>query len=152
MTVGLPGVGLGGIFYLLSAVLMPVREAVRLGRGSTAGRRRIVVRQSVLAAGILGSLWATGWLLGHLITAASHSRVGASLFVRQGATGNALRTSALLLSLGTLTLVLTTVQVTRIVVRLQRTRERSRGELAAPVIIETARSLRIDSGTSGRSR
>jgi len=56
------------------------------------------------------------------------------------------------LSLGTLALVLTTVHIARFVVRLQRTRERSRRELAAPVIIETARSLRIDSGTFGRSR
>ena len=151
MAVGLPGVGLGGVFYLLSAAIMPVREAVRFRRGTDGRRLRLVVRQTLLATGILVALWATGWALGHMITAAAATSSATSRFVPHGVSGNALRVSALVLSVGTLALVLTLVQIARVVVRLQIVWRGTRLELKSPSVVEQS-ELRIDSGTFGRSR
>jgi hypothetical protein len=116
MTAGLPGVGIGGIFYLASAIMMPMRSlyAVLTGRAHEA-RWRVAVQQATIAGGILVALWMTGLALGWLITtlfphAVIVSVPGASpTHVR-----NVVRTTALLLSLGTLAAVLTFVQVLRV--------------------------------------
>ena len=64
MTVGLPGAGIGGLFYLLTAFLMPVRELGLTLRGRSSVKRwRGVVLQVGLAAGIIGGLWVTAWSL-----------------------------------------------------------------------------------------
>jgi hypothetical protein len=154
MTVGLPGVGLGGVFYLVSALLMPIREAMRFGRarGRTPRRLSLVVWQFALAGGILGALWATGWVLGRLIAASPRATAAASMALRHGVAGNVLRTSALLLSLGTLAVVLMLVQVARLVVRMQDAREREPREISAPTHVDDAQGLRLDSGTFARSR
>ncbi len=52
MVVGVPGTGIGGLFYLLAAALMPVREAWLLARGKSSWARwRFIGRQ-----------WATMWV------------------------------------------------------------------------------------------
>ncbi len=57
---GLPGTGLGGLFYLLLALVMPVVEVVRTLRGDTEpGRWRQVLTQFALACAILASLVGT---------------------------------------------------------------------------------------------
>ena len=115
MNAGLPGVGIGGMFYLASALLMPFRSlAVRL-----AGRDAhwtVAVRQALIALAALAAVWATGWAVGWVIAAFPVGRVldplsGApvTLPVR-----NAVRAAALLGSVGTLTLVLAAVQVMRL--------------------------------------
>ena len=59
MNPGLPGVGIGGFFYLASALLMPFVEAVRTIRGrSSLARWRAVahqVGQAVLMVGAVGA-------------------------------------------------------------------------------------------------
>jgi len=117
MTVGLPGVGLGGIFYLVSALTMPVRELARTVRGeSSALRWRLVARQWLLAIGILVAMWFTGKAIGVLV--ASVGLRAASSGVGRGiASRNVLQVSALALSLGTLSLVWLTVHGLRILVR-----------------------------------
>jgi hypothetical protein len=58
MTVGLPGTGIGGVFYLLLVVLMPLRELVRLLRGrSNRHRWKVIATQwgYVMAIGL--TLW-----------------------------------------------------------------------------------------------
>jgi hypothetical protein len=152
MTVGLPGVGIGGIFYLASAILMPVREAVRLGRGSNRGRILLVVRQTALAATILAALWATGWAVGHVIAAATPSPVALSRGRHASDATNVLKVSALALSLGTLALVLAMVQVARLVVRLRSPARVGHAALVPPPVAPQAESLRVDSGTFGRRR
>ena len=114
MTVGLPGVGIGGIFYLVSALLMPVRELGRSLRREPGARQwGLVGRQMSIALGILAALWVTGWLVGRILL---HAPVIASAATGTGMTGgNVLRVSALALSLGTLSLVLVTMQVARAV-------------------------------------
>jgi hypothetical protein len=54
MSAGLPGLGLGGLFFILSALLAPPIEAMRMVRGrSSRERRRQVARQFVLALAML---------------------------------------------------------------------------------------------------
>lgn len=68
MSPGMPGAGIGGIFYLLSAVLMPFRELYRTARGRSSRARWLgVARQTGIALTIIGSIWATGWVLGLLL-------------------------------------------------------------------------------------
>lgn len=79
MTVGLPGTGIGGLFYLLTAFLMPVRELGLTLRGrSTFARWRAVVLQVALAGGILGGLWLTAWSLNRLCPREVHTALQAS--------------------------------------------------------------------------
>jgi hypothetical protein len=67
MIAGLPGTGLGGLFYLVLVLLMPARELwlTLRGRGDAA-RWRTVGVQAGLAAAIVGVLWAEGWALARL--------------------------------------------------------------------------------------
>ena len=64
MTVGLPGAGIGGLFYLLAALLMPLRELAHTVRGrSSASRWTLVAWQFAYAGGIAAGTWVTGWLI-----------------------------------------------------------------------------------------
>lgn len=64
MTVGIPGAGIGGLFYLASALWMPVQESWNVVRGkSTQVRRALVARQFLLACGILLAMGGTAWLI-----------------------------------------------------------------------------------------
>jgi hypothetical protein len=159
MTVGIPGVGLGGIFYLLSAVLMPVHQLRRAVRGQGSTRWPLVIRQTAIAVGILGALWLTGWALGFVLSTLTHSPFSTS---RGGLAGprvhNLLRTGALVLSLGTLGLVLLLVQVARLIVprdRAARAIAAGRAAVVAPAApapeAKDPIGLRIDSGTLGRA-
>ena len=121
MTAGIPGVGIGGLFYLISALLMPFKEAWRLIKGtSTTDSRRMVLRQVMLALGILASLWVTGWLLGLAIVKFPLFAwiVGANTdFTRRFGIIKIFSYSALELTVATLAAVLGTVQVLRLIVR-----------------------------------
>lgn len=56
MNAGLPGTGLGGLFYLLLALAMPVIELVRTLRGDRSPERwRLALTQSGIALGIIGA-------------------------------------------------------------------------------------------------
>src|SRR5262245_37345189 len=119
MTVGIPGVGFGGIFYLISALFMPIREVVKTARGeSTVERWGVVAKQWSLAAGILVALWATGWGLGHVLTPALLARTGAGAG-RLAAPHNVLKVTALAMSLGMLAILVIIVRVAHLVLRLR---------------------------------
>ena len=128
MTAGLPGVGIGGIFYLVSALLMPVSSLVAVFRGRAhEARWATALRQAALAAAILGALWLTGWALGWLV---AHVIPEATRAVARGGRSpdevrSVIRTSALALSLGTLAVVLALVQLLRVVLPARPT-ERNR--------------------------
>ncbi|MDF1505469.1 hypothetical protein, partial [Roseisolibacter sp. H3M3-2] len=66
MAAGLPGVGIGGLFYLASALLMPVRAVARRAAGRPVAWRPVAV-QAALAEGILLALWAMGEMLGAMV-------------------------------------------------------------------------------------
>jgi hypothetical protein len=123
MTAGLPGVGIGGIFYLASAIMMPARSLVATvtGRAHEA-RWRVALQQASIAAGILAALWATGLALGWLIaTAFPHALVTSAAATAPAHVRNVVRVGALLLSVGTLVAVLAFVQVLRIVLPVRPT-------------------------------
>jgi len=144
MTVGLPGSGIGGVFYLISALLMPVhagaRSATRVlglrAAGANEPRWDLVWRQFAIAVGILASLWTAGWLLALLLVShpavlgqAQTTEIGKKL-------PNVLRAGAILVSLSTLAAVLVTVQIARLVVRAGDRR----------VLAERASALKIAAG------
>src|SRR5215203_6908142 len=71
MTAGIPGIGIGALFYVISALLMVVLELYRTIRGrSSLARWRIVGRQATIAACIILLTVVALWCL-HLIVPAS---------------------------------------------------------------------------------
>src|SRR5215213_9277464 len=97
MAAGIPGVGIGGIFYLASALVMPLREIALVLRGTpgagSAARWRPIARA-----------WLTGWMLGQALRAPLRASDGPAGTPATHVVG--LRAAALLLSFGTLTVVL----------------------------------------------
>ena len=78
MTAGVPGSGIGGFFYLLSALFMPVQESVSICRKkSSRASRRTVARQVMNSVGVLGGVWLTGWFISRafcMVSASTHSQ------------------------------------------------------------------------------
>ncbi|MGA2094377.1 MAG: hypothetical protein ABSH16_13395 [Sedimentisphaerales bacterium] len=64
MTVGLPGTGIGGIFYLLLAICMPAREFIRTLKGKTTLKRwGFITLQLLFVLGVISAMWGEVWLL-----------------------------------------------------------------------------------------
>ncbi|MDO8302731.1 MAG: hypothetical protein Q7T18_05790 [Sedimentisphaerales bacterium] len=64
MVAGLPGTGIGGLFYLLLALYMPVCEFFKTLQGKTSLKRwGFITLQLLFVAGILAVIWAEVWLL-----------------------------------------------------------------------------------------
>ena len=71
MFAGLPGTGLGALFYALLVCWMPFRELWLLARGrSSHGRWALVARQVGLVLGIVAALWAEAWAIKSLVGSA----------------------------------------------------------------------------------
>ncbi|WP_139979399.1 hypothetical protein [Nocardioides litoris] len=71
MTAGLPGTGLGGLFYLVLALWMPVHELVRTLRGRGSRERwRLALTQLDIALGIIASVVLVVVVLTHLVPGA----------------------------------------------------------------------------------
>ena len=79
MVVGLPGTGISGLFYIILAAVMPVRELFRMvsGQGTTLLRWRCILLQVWNAAGITGGLWLMGWLVTRTVQEVAVSTGGA---------------------------------------------------------------------------
>lgn len=68
MTTGIPGTGIGGVFYLLSALFMPLFAIVQVLRGQ--GKQEqcwLIIRQLAMALCIIAGMWLLGVVLGLLI-------------------------------------------------------------------------------------
>jgi hypothetical protein len=64
MTAGLPGTGIGGLFYMLMVVLMPFRELVMVARGrSSWARWRVIGRSVGLLGAVIAALFGEWWVL-----------------------------------------------------------------------------------------
>ena len=116
MNAGLPGTGLGGIFYILGALWMPI-DAIY---GRVRGRRTVswpaILRQTGIAVGVIGALWLTGWALGWVITlgaAPAATAVGAAAPM---AVNSVIRWAGVVGTVGVLGLVMALVQVLRLTV------------------------------------
>ena len=116
MTVGLPGAGIGGLFYLASTLLLPARSLLRRVRGrpdQAPWRRQL--HSVLIAAGIIVALWLAGWLLGLVVPD--------ELLVRSGAPGTqggrAMRSvipmATFAIAVATLVGVLATVEIAHLV-------------------------------------
>jgi len=118
MTAGVPGTGLGGLFYILAALVLPFRCALRSLRHQRVNWRE-AVNLTALAAAVSLGIWLTGWLLGIII--------GPTAMVLEAAAGvsaearakseNILRWAAVGAGFATLAIVLLAVQVARLVTR-----------------------------------
>jgi chromate transport protein ChrA len=68
MAAGLPGTGIGGLFFILSAFFMIIVELQRTVRGkSSLARWRIVGRHAGVAAAMVASVTAAIWLVHRLL-------------------------------------------------------------------------------------
>jgi hypothetical protein len=68
MIAGLPGTGIGGLFYLLASGWMVFREGwARLNNRRDISRSKLVGIQIVLALMITGGMWITGEMVGRLL-------------------------------------------------------------------------------------
>lgn len=64
MTPGIPGTGIGGLFYILSALFMPVAEIFnRFTNRGTSSSSRLILAQFSIAVGILLALAVTAWFI-----------------------------------------------------------------------------------------
>jgi Flp pilus assembly protein TadD len=126
MTVGVPGTGIGGMFYLVSALAMPLRQAYRSLRRRPSAGWRIVAGQTAMAGAILAAIWVTGWLVGIAITASAAFIAPPPLLGAHP--GNVLRTAALVLSAATLAAVLLGVELLRLWVHRGTGRAATAGE------------------------
>lgn len=106
MVAGMPGTGIGGLFYLLIALWMPIRELYFIVRKQSSPERwRIVKRHIFLTLCLIMGMWATGELIGRLLL---HLRI-----INGQSAHNILRLSPFLLMLATLMFVYLVVQVIR---------------------------------------
>jgi hypothetical protein len=113
MAAGIPGSGIGGFFYLLSAMLMPVKESVAIYRKtSSRASRKIVSRQVLNSVGVLGGVWLTGWFISRSIIT-----VSASLHPGQARVLNFMSWSNLVCGMVTLLAVFLFVQVLSVIMR-----------------------------------
>ena len=115
MTVGLPGAGIGGLFYLASTILLPLRSLVKRLRGQQDGVPwRDQAHSVVIAIGIIGALWMAGWLLSLVVPDESLTR---GVMTGEGAVParSVLSTATLAVGIGTLLLVLLAVEAARVV-------------------------------------
>jgi hypothetical protein len=81
MNAGLPGIGISGVFYILSALFMPMTEAYRAARGRP--RRRpwgAVLRHWAIAVAMIAAMYGTGRLLTFILRAFGHVVVSGSVW------------------------------------------------------------------------
>lgn len=157
MTAGLPGVGIGGMFYVLSAIAMPFHAAYRgVMRRRDPGladeppvRWLLVFRQLTIAVGIVAALWATGWALGALLAEHPSALGGMESTVSGRGAPNAIKVSAIILSFGTMCIVLIAVQVARLVLNTRR-RKRVTVIVAAGALLFLPASGANGQNASGR--
>jgi hypothetical protein len=110
MSAGLPGLGLGGLLFIILGLAAPFVEGVRsiMGRSSTE-RWRIALRQFVLALAILVALERAYWLASRIF--------GLGQNRASGAAGSALPLTPIVLTLAVLVVVLVAAGLLRRFVR-----------------------------------
>jgi len=76
MIAGLPGTGIGGLYYLLASGWMLLREGwSKLNKRHDLSRSKLVKNQVLLSLLIVGGMWATGELVGRLLASDLFSRL-----------------------------------------------------------------------------
>src|SRR5215207_10324596 len=68
MMPGVPGAGIGGLFYLASTLLLPFRSLMRRWRGPPDPvPSRQIWGNVAMAGGVIAGLWMVGWLLAFIV-------------------------------------------------------------------------------------
>lgn len=68
MIAGLPGTGLGGLFYMIASLVVIGRALVHGTRnGMTPAAWRGIARLAVMLSGILLAIWGTYWIIGEIL-------------------------------------------------------------------------------------
>jgi len=126
MTVGLPGTGIGGVFYLLSALFMPFTEILVTLRGKTSLARWLkVLRQLTIAASILAAMWLLGLAAGilfdmfiavHPVTTGLVHKVHTHI-IHTAFRLNIFHLAPIIMSVVTLVIILTLTNILRLFVR-----------------------------------
>ncbi len=118
MTAGVPGTGLGGLFYILAALLLPFRSLVQ-----TLRRKRVnwgeSLKLTALAIAVFLGIWVTGLFLGIILDPMAmtvDAAVGVPIEVR-AVSENVLRWATVVAGFATLSVVLLAVQVARLIAR-----------------------------------
>lgn len=121
MNPGLPGLGIGGLFYIVSALAMPLVALLRALRGRPAwpARTALAARQCAIAVGIVGNQAIAFWALdAAVVMLMLEASVAGGLAQDQW---HVMRVSALVLTAGVLTMVLGAMHLARLLTGGQRT-------------------------------
>ena len=115
----MPGTGLGGLYYLLSVVLMCIREVVHRIRGTgDRGKSRIAREQVLILGGALTTMWLNGMAIQYLVRLFSrHTGGGTAVHHLQQAARGGLPLNVMAVSVGILGGLLLLVRVLRLLVR-----------------------------------
>ncbi|MEI7999204.1 MAG: hypothetical protein WCH62_06845 [Candidatus Omnitrophota bacterium] len=117
MVAGIPGTGIGGIFYLISALCMPLREITKVARGKSSIRRwKFIMMQLGLASGVICGFWITGWVLTMVLPHQTH-KIFTSL-----STANVLKIKPIVVSITVLIVVLLTAEFLGLILPKRRLR------------------------------
>jgi len=120
MNPGLPGTGIGGLFYVVVALLMPICELRRRLQSGAPVRGALVARQFVIALGVVSAMTGAFWGLDSVFMLDAVAAHVASIEATSWSIP--LRVSALMATSGVLLGVLGSVQVARLILRLRGSR------------------------------
>jgi len=134
MAAGLPGVGIGGLFYLVSAVALPLRSVWRRVRGVPDSlTTRELAWHLLIAAGIVAGIWVAGWILAFALPGGMMPRSASGASGAGAWPGHSvIRAATIAAGFITLTLVLASVEFARLAFRWRATRALLAASGAAP--------------------
>jgi cell division protein FtsX len=140
MNAGLPGTGISGAFYLLSALWMPFHELYKTLRNKSQPQRmRLILVQSSIALGIIAGIWLTGWLLGELFVVTN-----AWLALKRGIATtapstlpNVIKMTMVFLTIGLLAVVVGSVHLLKLVMRYRQPRHSLNNRITSATAFNT---------------
>ena len=122
MAAGLPGAGIGGLFYLASTIALPLRSIWRrlAGLPDTVTTRELLLQLGI-ASGIIGGIWGAGWILALVIPAGTIGSAAAGPGAAAlGAQHSVVRAATIAAGFVTLFVVLGAVELARLLVPMRR--------------------------------